>query len=44
MKCDRCKNKNWKKFCDDCKDVKCFLKIENNVVKVNELIEHLSRH
>ena len=44
MKCDKCKNKPWKECCDNCKELEYSCCICENVVKVEDYIEHLGKH
>ena len=44
MKCDKCKNKHWKEWCNDCKELEYCCYICKDIVKVKDYIKHLGDH
>ena len=44
MKCNNCKNKPWKKCCENCKELEYSCYICNSLVKVKNYIGHLEEH
>ena len=40
MKCNNCKNKPWKKCCENCKELEYSCYICNSLVKVKNYIGH----
>ena len=44
MKCNNCKNKPWKKCCENCKELEYSCYICNILVQVKNYIGHLEEH
>ena len=44
MKCDNCKNKDWKECCNDCKELEYCCYICKDIIKVKDYIKHLGDH
>ena len=44
MKCNKCKNKSWKAYCNNCKESEYSFYVCKNMVKVKDYIEHLGYH
>ena len=44
MKCNKCKNKSWKKSCNNCKELEHSCYVWKNMIRVKDYIEHLGYH